>query len=103
MKIVQVVPRPDASASLKSLLKAKERDLRGTNTTFVRQREGRWSHKTYPGWIKWNETLGGILVAEVKTKVDGEEWKLLQAFIGYLDRHFEDEIQSVSITYVPDA
>ena len=39
MKILQVVPKAKSKAKLKALLKAKERALRGTATTFVRQRE----------------------------------------------------------------
>lgn len=99
MKIVQVMPRGANSLSLKALLKAKERALRGTATTFIREREGRWVHKTYSGWINWEGTRGGILVAEVQTKKDGAEWQLLQAFVGYLDRHLGKYIESISIVY----
>ena len=49
MKIVQVVPKADAPAKLKTLLKAAERELRGPDTTFQRVREGRWKHVKYPG------------------------------------------------------
>lgn len=99
MKILQVVPKPGNKSSLKALLKAKERSLRGSSTTFVREREGRWVHKKHPGWIIWDEARGGILVAEVRTKKDGAEWQLLQAFVGYLDRHMGSYVDSVSITY----
>jgi hypothetical protein len=99
MKILQVVPKARTRSTLKALLKAKERELRGTSTTFVRQREGRWRHKKYQGWINWQEVQGGILVAEIKTLNVAVEWRLLQAFIGYLDRHLSHHIESISITY----
>jgi hypothetical protein len=99
MKILQVIPRANKNAKLKALLKATERELRGGTTTFVRQKEGRWKHKKYPGWINWDEAQGGVLVAEVKTLDGKAEWQLLRAFIGYLDRHLADYIESVSITY----
>ena len=99
MKILQLVPRARTSGKLKALLKAKVRDLRGTGTTFVRQREGRWRHKKYAGWINWDEAHGGVLVATIKTRREESEWQLLQAFIGYLDRHLRDQIESISITY----
>jgi hypothetical protein len=99
MKILQVVPKAGNTASLKQLLKGTERELRGTTTTFVRKGEGRWVHKRYPGRIHWVETLGGILMAEVRTKEDGAEWQLLHAFIGYLDRHLGDRIESITIVY----
>ena len=99
MKIVQVVPRPDADTSLKAALKRKARELRGTATTLYREREGRWKHIKYPGWIKWDEAQGGLLVAEIQTREEGEEWQLLRSFIGYLDRHLGDQIESISIYY----
>lgn len=99
MKILQVTPKAGNKVKLKALLKDKERQLRGTATTFVRHREGRWRHKKYAGWINWDETHGGILVAEIRTLRETSEWQLLQAFIGYLDRHLGDEIESISITY----
>jgi hypothetical protein len=99
MKILQVVPKADTDEPLKKLLKEKERSLRGTTTTLVREREGRWRHKKYPGWITWDETRGGILVAEIRSKVEGADWQLLRSFVGYLDRHFGDQIESITITY----
>jgi hypothetical protein len=98
MKIVQVIPKADARASLKSLLKSKERELRG-KSTFIRQREGRWVHVKHPGWINWDEAQGGLLVAAIQTKVPESEWQLLQSFIGYLDRHFGEHIESIAISY----
>ncbi|MHC4406516.1 MAG: hypothetical protein ACYTG0_43380 [Planctomycetota bacterium] len=99
MKTVQVVPKPDIDAKLKTLLKQTERQLRGGSTTFLREREGRWKHVKYPGWIKWDEALGGLLVAEVHPRKDQADWQLLHAFIGYLDRHLGEYIESISIYY----
>ncbi len=98
MKILQVVPRRDIEGRLKSLLNAKERELRGSRTTFFRKAPGRWQHKTYKGSIKWESVPGGILVAEVVSPEESE-WQLLQSFIGYLDRHLSEHIESVSILY----
>ena len=99
MKILQVMPRSEAKTNLKALLKAKERELRGGTTTFVRQREGRWKHKKHAGWITWDQSKSGVLVAEVRTQDQASESQLLQAFVGYLDRHFAKHIESISITY----
>ena len=99
MKIVQVVPKPDLDSKLKTLLKTTERELRGPHTTFRRVREGRWKHVKYPGWIRWDEAPGNLLVAEIQTKVKDHEWQMLQAFIGYLDRHLGQQIDSISIYY----
>jgi hypothetical protein len=48
---------------------------------------GRWKHVKHPGWIQWDEAAGGLLVAEIRTKVKDHEWQMMDAFIGYLDRH----------------
>jgi hypothetical protein len=99
MKIVQVVPRPGIDSKLKTVLKATERTLRGPHTTFRRVREGRWKHVKYPGWVRWDQAAGGFLVAEIQSKVKDHEWQLLQAFVGYLDRHLGDQIESISVYY----
>jgi hypothetical protein len=98
MKIVQVVPKPGIETKLKTLLNKKEQELRGRVTAFSRTRN-RWKHVKHSGWINVEETKGGILVAEVQTKREGSEWQLLQSFIGYLDRHLGENIESVSIFY----
>lgn len=97
MKVLEVVPRRDSKKRLKTLLINKERELRGSRTTFYRQRAGRWRHKAYAGWINWDEGVGGALVAEVQGK--DMEWQLLRAFVGYLDRHLADHIESITIRY----
>ena len=99
MKILQVVPRRGTEGKLKSMLNAKERELRGSRTTFYRQRAGKWGHKKYKGWINWTETKGGLLVADIQSKDADYEWQLLRAFVGYLDRHLSEDIDSVTITY----
>lgn len=99
MKILQVVPKRGAKTKLKTLLNEKERELRGGRTTFVRQRAGRWRHKTYYGWVKWEEAGGGVIVAEIRSKVPQTEWQLVQAFVGYLDRHLGRSIETITITY----
>jgi hypothetical protein len=74
MKILQVVPKLGASTKLKATLKKTERNLRGPHTTFRREREGRWKHARYPGWVHWDEAAGGLLVAEIHTKAKDHEW-----------------------------
>ena len=99
MKVIHVLPRRKIKKSLKAQLKAKERELRGGPTAFSRQKEGRWVHVKYSGWITWDETVGGVLVAEVNTKKPEFEWQLLQAFIGYLNRHLGNVIDAIWISY----
>ncbi len=99
MKLVQAIPAREAGVKLKSALDAKERELRGTNTTFYRGSRNKWKHTRYNGWINIEGAVGGILLAEVRSKAENTEWQLLQAFIGYLQRHFADSIDSITITF----
>jgi len=99
MKIVQVIPKAESNSKLKTLLKNTERQLRGPHTTFEREKEGRWKHVRYPGWIQWDDAPGGFLIAEIRTKVKDREWQILEAFVGYLDRHLGAQIESISIHY----
>lgn len=99
MKVLQVVPRRTNKETLKKLLNAKERKLRGSRTTFYRQSPGRWRHKTYKGSIVWDQARGGILVAEVQSPASANEWQLLQAFVGYLERHLSRYVESITIHY----
>jgi hypothetical protein len=84
MKILQVVPKLGTSAKLKTILKTTERTLRGPHTTF------RW---------EWDQAPGGLLVAEIHTKVKDHEWQVMDAFIGYLDRHLGEHVESISVYY----
>ena len=103
MKVVSVVPIDPRTPSLGTLLDETERRLRNRGTTLIRQKKGRLVHAKYPGWITWQVTKPGILVAEVRSKKGAaSEWQLLQSFVGYLDRHLGEYIDSVSILYYPD-
>lgn len=61
----------------------------------------KWSHASYKGWINLERAAGEVVTAEVRSvSKSGDEWQLLHAFIGWLDRHFGDEIQAINIQYV---
>jgi hypothetical protein len=53
----------------------------------------------YPGCIHWDDAAGGLLIAELRTKMKDHEWQILEAFFGYLDRHLGDQIESITIHY----
>ncbi|MGQ0658951.1 MAG: hypothetical protein ACT4NU_12835 [Chromatiales bacterium] len=100
MKIIQVIPVANDKPTLTTLLKETERKLRGKGTTLLREKEGRWVHTKYPGWINWDLGKGGVLMAEIQSKKQNAEWQLLQSFIGYIDRHLGDHVQAIIITYM---
>jgi hypothetical protein len=98
-----VIPRP--RARLFDLLVSKELELRrrqrGTLHRSGRRQRGRekWTHATYPGWIVLQRRADGILGAAVHSRATDGGWQLLTSLIGFLDRHFRDQIASVTISY----
>lgn len=100
MRIVQVIPNPDCDNFL-SLVKQKQRDLRKIKRgTFLRVTANRWKHVSYSGYIDFLKVHKSISIFEVKTKAEkANDWQLLHSFLGFLDRHFSDQIQSITILY----
>ncbi len=99
MKMITVVPLELGRPTLGRLLEGTERRLRGGSTTFIRRKKRRWVHAKYPGWITWDVSRGGTLNAQVQSKIPESEWQLLQAFVGYLNRHLSENIDSITIRY----
>jgi hypothetical protein len=102
MRQIQIIPSD--GFRLYGALVAKEVELAKRNRgTFHRsaakeKNRAKWTHTTYPGWIRIERGMGEIVMIEVHSK-DGAEWQLLQAILGFLDRHFSDKIRSLHIHY----
>src|SRR5256885_891803 len=98
-----VIPRE--GANLYNLLTGKEIALRkknqGTLHRSAAKRAGteKWKHSSYQGWITLQRCIGGTLAAVVQSKAPDTEWQLLTSLVGFLDRHFRDQIASVTISY----
>ena len=43
--------------------------------------------------------MGEVVGIEVHPKKDIAEWQLLQAILGFIDRHFADEVRAINIQY----
>ena len=100
MRIVNVTSKP-ACKNFYSLVKQKERELRKKGRgTLHRSGENRWKHVSYPGYIDFYKANSSIAIFEIKSKSDsGSDWQLLHSFLGFLDRHFHEEIESITILY----
>ena len=103
-RIVQITPHE--GVNLYSLMTQKVRDLSNKNQgAFARagkktRDRAKWTHKTYKGWIKLHRSACEIVVAEVKSlSLAGDQWQLLHAFLGWLDRHFSDQVLTITILY----
>ncbi len=100
MRQVQVIPKD--GFRLYGELVRKEADLArrdlGTwrrSGKKVRDR-AKWLHSRYPGYVKLARGMSETVQIEVHSEV---EWQLLDAILGFLDRHFGEEIRSIHIFY----
>lgn len=100
MRIISVTTKPECK-NLYSLVKQKERELRLKGKgTLHRSGENRWKHVSYPGYIDFYKAHNQISLFEIKTKAEaGNNWQLLHSFLGFLDRHFHQKIESITILY----
>jgi len=102
MRLIQIVPQKQYN--LYGALVAKELQLRRKHQgTFRRsgtkqKHYAKWNHKNYTGWLWLQQGLGGVVNVELQSKTS-DEWQLLHAFLGFVDRHFADRIQSIHIQY----
>jgi hypothetical protein len=99
MQVLQVIAK-ESCDNFVSLLKNKERSLRGTSTTFSVEKKNVWKHQRYPGRISINSLNKKIVSFEIKTRPEGGEWQITHAFVGYLNRHFSSEIAQISIYFM---
>ncbi len=56
----------------------------------------KWTHTRYPGYVKIARGMGELVQLEVQADV---EWQLVDSILGFLDRHFGEDIQSIHIFY----
>jgi hypothetical protein len=103
MKIIQIVPRKELR--LFAALIKKEADIRKKGLgTFYRAavKKGnstKWRHKAYRGWIDLERGLSEVVLAEIHAPAPEQEWQILSAFLGFVDRHFDNKILAITIHY----
>ena len=103
--MIRVTVTPRSNENLYGLLVNIEVQLRQQNRGTLHRKGGKkrgdekWVHATYPGWVRFQKCLGGVVVAQIQSKNDEAGWQLLSSFIGFLDRHFRSELATVNISY----
>jgi hypothetical protein len=101
MKIVQIVPR--GKVRLFGAIVRKEADIRkNARGTFYRagrktQHAAKWNHKRYHGSVSLRHGNDETVTAQVRSP--DQEWQMLSAFLGWLNRHFGDQVTAVNIQY----
>jgi hypothetical protein len=102
MKIVEIVPRE--RTRLYGALVAKEaairRSGRGTYISAGRsQRSARWKHKKYRGSVQLSRGQAEVVTAKLRAPTAEEERRLLSSFLGFVDRHSGEHVDTISIQY----
>lgn len=103
MKIVEIVPRNHTR--LYGALVAKESAIRQRGRgTYMRvggrsQRSVRWKHKMYRGSVQLSRGQAEVVTAKVRAPTPEEERRLLSSFLGFVDRHSGDHVDTVTIQY----
>ncbi len=103
MKVIQIVPHE--GERLYDDLVRKEGEIRKKSRgTF--QRAGRvtrsaakWKHKAYRGWVRLERGPSGSVTAKIRAPAHDREWQMLSAFLGFVDRHLDSKVSSITIDY----
>jgi hypothetical protein len=103
VKIVEIVPRP--RARLFGTLVAKEAAIRkngrGTYTRVGRKsaNAARWRHKKYGGSVTLARAASELITARIRATPPEIEHRLLASFLGFVDRHSNDQVATITIHY----
>jgi hypothetical protein len=103
MKLLEIVPR-GRTQLYGAIIKKQAEIRRAGRGTFSRaaarkRNAARWTHVRYKGSIKLEPGLAEGVKVEIKSPERGDEARLLSSFLGWLDRHFGDQLSTVNIQY----
>ena len=59
----------------------------------------RWRHKMYKGSVQLKRGPSEIVTARIRATTPEEERRLLSSFLGFVDRHSEDQVATITIRY----
>jgi hypothetical protein len=103
MKIVEITPRKK-SALYAGLVKREAAIRRNGRGTFSRRGPARastatWNHKRFKGSVSLKREAAELVTAKVRSPNSEDEGSLLKAFLGFVDRHFGDQVATITIHY----
>ena len=103
MKIVEIVPRPRARlfGRLVEKEEAIRRNGRGTYMRVGRKSgtRARWRHKKYGGSVALARGPSEQVTARIRAVPPETERRLLSSFLGFVDRHSDDQVATITIHY----
>jgi hypothetical protein len=102
MKLLQIVPR-DGRRFFDSIVRRQDEIHKNGRGTFSRtgpkrRNTAHWVHAKFTGSVDLGRSPSHVS-AKVKSRNKSDESKLCTAFLGWVDRHFGDELASVTIQY----
>ena len=103
MKLLQIVPR-EGTRLYGAIIKKQAEIRRSGRGTFSRARArkrkaARWTHVRYKGSVNLEPGLSEAVEVAITSPERGDEARLLSSFLGWLDRHFGEDLSSINIQY----
>ena len=103
MKIVEITPRPRARlfGTLIDKEAAIRKNGRGTYERVGRKsaRAARWRHIKYGGSVQLQREESENITAKIRAAAPETERQLLASFLGFVDRHSQDKVATITIHY----
>jgi hypothetical protein len=88
MKLVQIIPLKRKrlyGATVKKEAEIRKNRAGAFHRAGARKpNKARWRHAKFEGWIDLKRERSEMVTAKVKS----DDWQLLAAFVGWVDRHF---------------
>jgi hypothetical protein len=103
MKVVEIVPRE--RTRLYGMLVAKEAAIRKNKRgTYIRvgrktRDRARWKHKNFRGSVQLKRDDSEVVTVSIRAPTSEDERKLLSSFLGFVDRHSNDQVATITIQY----
>jgi len=103
MKLLQIVPR-EGTRLYGAIIKKQAEIRRSGRGTFSRakarkRKATRWTHVRYKGSVNLEPGLSEAVEVAISSPDRGDEARLLSSLLGWLDRHFGEQLSSINIQY----
>jgi hypothetical protein len=103
MKLVEITPR-EKSPIYSALVKREAAIRKNGRGTFsrkgpVRAGAATWSHKKFKGSVSLKREGAELVKAKIRAGNPEDEVGLLKAFLGFVERHFGDQLDTITIHY----
>jgi hypothetical protein len=103
MKLLQVISS-DGTRLYGAMIRKQAEIRRNGRGTFLRARArkrnaAKWTHVRYKGSINFEPGPSEAVEVAIQSPDRGDEARLLSSFLGWLDRHFGEQLSSIKIEY----